>query len=143
MINGTIIKGGIHQDNRGKISFVNDFDFSDVKRFYIIQNDTEDIVRAWQGHKFENKYFYVISGAFLVCSVKIDDWINPSEYLPVEKFIISSTESEILLIPGGNANGVKALEENSKLMVFSSNTLEESKEDEYRFDVNLWVNWSE
>ncbi len=114
----SIIKGGIHDDNRGRIAFVNNFNFNDVKRFYTIQNNSTEIVRAWQGHKVENKYFFVVSGSFLICGVKIDYWDNPSKDLSVEKFIISSTESEILLLPGGYANGIKSLEENSKLLVF-------------------------
>lgn len=136
-----IIKGNIHDDNRGRITFVNDFDFNDVKRFYTIQNNSTEIVRAWQGHKFENKYFYVTSGSFLICGVKIDDWGNPSKDLTVKKYILTADESQILIIPAGYANGIKALEENSKLTVFSSNTLEDSMEDDYQFDASLWYDW--
>ena len=137
-----IISGGSFNDERGTLRFVNDFDFSDVKRFYQIENNSTDIVRAWQGHKVENKYFFVTSGSFLICGVKIDNWENPSKNLPVEKYIMSSKESQILMIPTGYANGIKALEENSKLMVFSSNNLEDAKNDDYRFPANMWYNWS-
>lgn len=136
-----IISGGIFNDDRGTISFVNGFDFSDVKRFYSIQNSSTEIVRAWQGHKFENKYFYVTSGSFLICVVKIDNWKNPSRDLPVKKFIMSANESNILMVPAGYANGIKALEEDSKLMVFSSNTLEDAKDDDYRFPADWWFDW--
>lgn len=139
----TLIDGGIHKDERGKISFVNSFDFHDVKRFYLIQNSSIDIIRAWQGHKIETKYFYVISGSFLVCGVKIDDWKHPSENLPVEKYILLEDKSQILKIPSGYANGIKALQEESKLLIFSTSSLEESKNDDYRFDKNLWRNWNE
>ena len=137
-----IIKGGIFQDERGSISFVNEFDFSDVKRFYVITNRSENIVRAWQGHKIERKYFYTISGSFLICAVKIDDWDNPSQDLPVEKFTLSENKSQILMIPPGYANGIKALKPASKLLVFSSQTLENAKRDDYRFKASLWYGWN-
>lgn len=34
------IKGGIAEDHRGHIRFVNDFDMTEVKRFYIIKTKT-------------------------------------------------------------------------------------------------------
>ena len=114
----SIITGGVHEDNRGRNTFVNEFDFTDVRRFYTVQNNSTETIRAWQGHKIENKYFFVTSGSFLICSVKIDDWENPSRDLPIEKFIMSANEGNILMMPAGYANGIKALEEGSKLMVF-------------------------
>ena len=136
-----IIQGGIHDDNRGRLSYVNEFNFDDVKRFYTICNKSTNIVRAWQGHKIENKYFHVTSGSFIICVVKIDNWKNPSKYLPVETFTLSANKSQILKVSAGYATGIKALDENSKLMVFSSNTLEDGKDDDYRFDDNMWFDW--
>ena len=37
--------------------------------------------------------------------------------------------------------GFKALEANSKMMVFSSFTVEESSNDNYRFDKDKWYDW--
>jgi len=141
MDSSLIIQGGIHDDNRGRLSYVNEFNFDDVKRFYTICNKSTNIVRAWQGHKIENKYFFVTSGSFLICGVKIDDWDNPSKNLPVEKHILSANKSKILMVPAGYANGIRALEEGSKLIVFSSNTLEDAKDDDYRFDAKMWFDW--
>ena len=45
------------------------------------------------------------------------------------------------MIPAGYANGIKSLEEGSKLIVFSSNNLEDAKEDDYRFPADMWFNW--
>ena len=59
-----LIQGGSHVDARGSISFVNDFDFKNVCRFYCITPKTKTEVRAWQGHKIESKWFYCISGVF-------------------------------------------------------------------------------
>lgn len=137
-----LIDGGIFKDERGKLRFVNDFDFSDVKRFYIIENNSVDVIRAWQGHKIERKFFYVVLGSFLICAVKIDDWDNPSATLRVEKYILNDRKSQILMIPAGYANGIKALEPNSKLLVFSSQTLEDAKNDDYRFEKDMWYDWN-
>lgn len=73
-----IIKGGSFSDERGTMRFVNDFRFNDVQRFYLIKHPDPSVVRAWQGHQFEKKYFYPISGSFAIAWVKIDDFKNPS-----------------------------------------------------------------
>jgi dTDP-4-dehydrorhamnose 3,5-epimerase-like enzyme len=139
-MNLTVIEGGSHEDERGIIRHVNDFDFCDIKRFYIIEQP-KNFVRAWQGHKLETKYFYAVSGSFMVCGVKIDDWNNPSPDLSVNTFIISDDKSQILRIPGGYVNGFKSLEPHSKLLVFSNFNMTETKQDIYRFDKKLWHNW--
>lgn len=51
-----IIKGGIAIDNRGTLSFVNDFNFetAKIKRFYHVTNHDKSIIRAWHGHKLRS-----------------------------------------------------------------------------------------
>lgn len=137
-----IIIGNSFNDDRGRISFVNDFTFEDVKRFYLIKHPSIHIIRAWQGHKKEKKYFYVVKGSFLVCLIKIDDWKKPSTKLDVEQFHLDSEKSQILVAPPGYANGFKAMKKDSELLVFSSNLIENAKSDEYRFDKNLWFDWN-
>jgi dTDP-4-dehydrorhamnose 3,5-epimerase-like enzyme len=138
----TIIKGGTYSDQRGSMRFVNDFHFKDVKRFYFIKHPDTSVVRAWQGHQFEKKYFYPISGSFVVAWVKIDDFNNPSDDLIPEYHIISAKNSEILSIPKGYANGLKALEPNSELMIFSDMNLEESVNEKIRFPADMWLDWN-
>lgn len=133
-----IIKGVIHEDFRGSIKFVNDFNMHYVSRFYIITHDDIKIVRAWQGHLIEHKYFYVIKGSFIIAGVKIDDWNNPSENLKSEIFRIKSSDNLVLSIPPGYANGLKALEQNSQVMVFSSHKIGEN----IRFHSSLWFDWN-
>lgn len=48
-----IIQWGVAKDQRGQIRFVNDFDMSLVKRFYIIKNLDTELVRGWRAHKIE------------------------------------------------------------------------------------------
>ncbi len=133
-----IIKGNQHKDQRGIIRFVNDFTFDGIKRFYTITHPDTSVIRAWQGHKLETKHFFVTKGSFLINWIEIDDWDNPSKNLKVNSKILEETESELLIVPPGHANGFKALEPNSTLLVFSDMSLEDSIADDYRFPANHW-----
>ncbi len=137
-----VTKGGQFSDHRGRLCFVNEFHFKDVKRFYAIHPSDDGTVRAWQGHRLESKHFYAIKGRFCLCWVKIDDWARPSSELPCNNIILSENESKILTVPPGYANGFKALQAESALLVLSDRTLEESSEDTYRFNEFYWCDWS-
>lgn len=135
----SIIKGGIFSDERGTLRFVNDFHFSDVKRFYFINHPDISVIRAWQGHRLEKKYFYPVKGSFVVAWVKINDFDNPSKDLIPEYHILSSTNSEIITVPKGYANGIKALEPNSEIIVFSDMSLDESLKEKIRYPSDWWL----
>jgi dTDP-4-dehydrorhamnose 3,5-epimerase len=137
----SVIQGGNYEDARGKLIFFNDFDMKDVRRFYVIEHPDSSIVRAWQGHKKEEKWFYVIKGSFKVVLIKPDDWESPSADLKSKEFILKAEESQVLYIPGNFANGLKALEPESRMIVFSSFTVDESSKDNYRFDKGMWYDW--
>ena len=136
-----ITEGGVYSDNRGAVAFVNDFNLAPVKRFYLITHPNTDIVRAWQGHKIERKWFYCTKGSFEIKVVKIDDWANPSKELVIESYILTATKSQVLAVSEGCATGIRAMEMDSSLMVFSDKTLDEAKNDDYRFDKDYWFNW--
>ncbi len=136
-----LIKGGKFSDQRGAITFVNDFDMSPIKRFYLISPENTSIVRAWQGHQHESKWFHVVSGKFLIRLIQIDNWDQPSTSLLVSDFVLSADDHSVLHIPGGYVNGFQMLENNSSLMIYSDADLEASKLDDYRFDQNYWFNW--
>ncbi|MCZ4242913.1 WxcM-like domain-containing protein [Pedobacter punctiformis] len=140
-MHATLIKGGVHSDNRGVLTFFNDFDMNPIKRFYTTTHFDETVIRAWQGHQYEQKWFYVVEGSFKVILVEPDDWTSPSANLPYEEFLLNSKNNEILNIPSGMATGFQALEASSKLMIFSDVTLAESINDDYRFDNGLWYKW--
>lgn len=137
----SIIKGGNFADQRGIMRFVNDFSFNDIKRFYFIKHPDIEVVRAWQGHQFEKKYFYPISGSFIVAWVKIDDFNNPSRDLIPEYHILSTSASEIITVPVGYANGLKALEPDSEILIFSDMNLEDSLNEKIRFPAEWWMDW--
>ena len=137
-----VIKGGLSTDDRGEVSFVNDFKFKDVKRFYCVQNHKSGFIRAWHAHKKEAKYVSVISGSALIGAVKIDDWENPSKDNQTFRYILSSKQPSILYIPQGYANGFMSLNNDTILIFYSTTSLEESLDDDYRFDSRFWDIWN-
>ena len=77
-----------------------------------------------------------------ICAVKIDNWKNPSKTLSVKEFVINANSPKILYIPGGYAHGTQNLKADSKLMVFSTFSLEQTIKDDYRFKSDLWYDWN-
>lgn len=128
----TLYQGGIAIDDRGELEY-NNVSLKDVKRFYIVSNHKSHFVRAWHGHKKEVKYVTVIKGCALIGAVKLDNFDYPSFDLLVEKFILSSKKPSLLYIPSGYANGFMNLTKDTKIMFFSTSSLEESQGDDYRY----------
>lgn len=133
-----IIQGGNFSDHRGTISFVNDFSFQDIERFYIISNSDENPIRAWQGHKLDTKNFYCISGSFKIHFIKIDNWENPSKDLVIETILVTESDSKVVHIPAGYANAIESLESNSKLISFSTLPLTGVIDDDVRYPSDYW-----
>lgn len=136
-----IIEGAIYQDERGRVSSCNGFNFADVQRMYMIAPSSSGLVRAWQGHKFEEKWFFCTDGSFEVKLVAINDFENPAADLSADHFILEAAVPQVLFVPAGYANGFKAMTENSRLMVFSNFNLTESTADDYRFPADKWNIW--
>ena len=133
-----IINGNNHLDKRGLLCFFNSFDMTEISRMYEIVPSSTETIRAWQGHKLEKKWFYCNSGSFVINLIEIDEFENPSLQLIPSRIELSQDNAEILEIPRGYANGFKATKENSRLIIFSNLTLEESKNDDFRFPVEKW-----
>lgn len=134
------IIGGIAKDHRGQIRFVNDFDMSQVKRFYIITNADTELVRGWRAHRIEQRWFYVLSGAFELDLVKIDDWENASPSLPIEKRVLKAEDQQVIHVPVGYGTAFQALEEGSELLVFADYGIDNAKNDDYTWPVDYFVN---
>lgn len=132
----SIIQGGVTKDERGQIRFVNDFDMSLVKRFYIIKNADTELIRGWRAHRIEQRWFYVLSGSFNVDLVKIDNWDNPNPLLTIENIILEASNMKVLHVPKGYGTAFRALESNSELLVYADYPLTHAPLDDYtwRFD---------
>lgn len=139
MIEGLkIIKGEKHIDQRGELSFVNDFDMSEVKRFYRIKNYDIDTIRGWRGHKIEQRWFHVLKGAFIVNLVEIDNWDAPSQHLKQATFKLDAKDMVVLHMPVGYASSIKAIENDSEMIVFGDYSIEHAPMDDYLFPVNYF-----
>ena len=136
-----LISGGRFVDDRGTLSVVNEFDLAGVNRFYIVENHRDGFVRAWHGHQREAKYVMVVSGAAIVAAVAVDDWDSPSPDLPIHRFVLSADSPAILHVPAGYANGFKTLRPDTRIIFFSTATLEESATDDIRFEAHFWNPW--
>lgn len=123
-----IIEGDMFRDERGMVSFVNDFDMSRVVRMYKIEC-CPGVIRAWQGHRIETKWFFVARGSFLVKTMNI-------KHKARKEYQLNSAVPRVLCIPGGHYNGFVALEAVSMLLVYSDVNLVASKADDLRESID-------
>ena len=137
-----VLEGEIFRDERGQISSLNNFRFEGVERCYFIHHPDISVVRGWHAHQHEKKWFYCMKGAFTLALVKPDNWESPSPNLPAEIFQLNENHSQIVCVPEGYANCLKASIPGSIMLVFSSKILEEALKDSWRYHKNLWVDWS-
>lgn len=126
-----MLDGGLAIDDRGKVVFFKDFDFKDVKRFYMVENHRVGFIRAWHGHKKEAKYVFVPKGTAIVATISMEDE-------GVQKWVLSGDKPQILCVPPGHYNGFKTLTDNAMVMFFSTATLDESLSDDYREPYDRW-----
>ena len=136
-----LIEGGLAVDDRGTLRFVNDFQFADVQRFYLVENHQPGFIRAWHAHRRESKYVLVPRGAAIVAAVYVDNWETPDKAAPIHRHVLSAQRPAILYIPAGYANGFKSLTADTLLMFFSTATIDESRNDDVRFDAHYWDPW--
>ena len=76
-----IITGNCSTDDRGKLLYNNSFNASEIKRIYVIENKDTAFIRAWRGHRIEQRWFSAITGNFEVKLIAVDNWDNPSKTL--------------------------------------------------------------
>jgi dTDP-4-dehydrorhamnose 3,5-epimerase-like enzyme len=133
-----LIPGGLAVDDRGQLTFANAFSFDRVRRFYIVENFSTATVRAFHGHLKEEKFVLVVSGSAVVAAVYLDDPQRPNPDIKPTRFVLSARQPRILHIPAGYANGFRPLESGTKIIFFSTGTLEESTKDDYRFPHDYW-----
>lgn len=127
-----ITKGNSHLDVRGRLFFNNDFDATAIKRIYLIENKDINVVRAWSGHRIQQRWFSAIKGSFEIRLIAVNDWEKPSKKSAQIKFMLYSGNLDVLNIPAGYLISIRSLEEDSKLLVMANALLGEI-DDEYRF----------
>ncbi len=134
-MNPILLKGNCHTDDRGNVKYNNNFDASEVKRTYIIENKSTVFKRGWQGHQVEQRWFSALSGSFQIQLIKVDDWEHPSRTLNPFVFQLESETLDVLHIPAGYISCIQATKENSKLLVMADYLLGQIS-DEFRYDLD-------
>jgi len=134
----TLIAGGFAVDDRGQVSFVNGFAFAAVQRFYLVENFSTQVVRAFHGHLKEEKFVLVVAGSAIVAAVRIDDPVHPDRQVKPQRFVLTDRQPRILHVPAGYANGFRPLEPGTKILFFSTATLEQAQSDDFRFPHDYW-----
>lgn len=129
----SIIKGGSFTDTRGKLYYNNTFDASSVRRIYIIDNSSIDNARGWQGHKIEQRWLLVATGAFEIELIAVDNWQRPSKHLKPTKYKLKPDSMDVLHVPAGYISSIKSKELGSKLVVMGDYGLGEIA-DEYKYE---------
>ena len=137
-MNPNIFLGTTFNDSRGKLSY-NNIDFMNVKRCYVIENSDTNLLRGWQGHKVEQRWFIAINGTFKIKLIKIDNWLTPNKLAFKFEYFLDSETMDILHIPPGFISSIQSLEKGSKLFVMSDYKFDEIK-DEYRFPLDYFIN---
>jgi dTDP-4-dehydrorhamnose 3,5-epimerase-like enzyme len=127
-----LLKGATHHDKRGDLYYNDYFHKFSIKRVYFIKNQNTSIIRAWQGHKIEQRWFSAVTGSFKILLIKIDNWESPNQDLIPVEFILNSNKLDVLHIPSGYISSIQAIEGNSKLMVMANYFLGEIN-DEYKY----------
>jgi dTDP-4-dehydrorhamnose 3,5-epimerase len=126
-----IINGGLAIDDRGALSFLNTVPFANVIRMYGVENFSTDVIRAFHGHAVEEKFVLVTSGSAIVALAKMND--DRTGMDAPKRYVLSSRKPQLLYAPAGYANGFRALEPGTKMLFFSSTTIEQAATDDYRF----------
>ena len=134
----SLISGNFHKDPRGLLFYNNDFDLTNIKRMYVIENSALDLIRAWQGHQIEQRWFTSVQGCFKIQLIAIDNWERPSLTLPISEYILNSETLDVLHIPPGYVTSIQELEEKSKLVVMSDYHLGEIN-DEFRYPTDYFI----
>lgn len=134
-----LLEGKKHQDERGIITYNNDFDASQIKRIYTIENKSLDFIRGWQGHKIEQRWFACVKGSFEISVIVVDDFTNPSKNLTVKKYLLTANVLTYLHIHAGCITAIKAKENDSKLLVLADYDMGEIS-DEYRYSLAYFTN---
>jgi dTDP-4-dehydrorhamnose 3,5-epimerase len=101
------------------------------------------VIRAWQGHREESKIFFVISGSFKIAAIKINNWKEPNQELPCQSYVLNASRPQMLLLPGGFANGIIALVKDFILIVFSEFNMNDTPGDDHRWELEYFKCWQD
>jgi dTDP-4-dehydrorhamnose 3,5-epimerase-like enzyme len=109
-----------------------------AKRTYSISTLLAGTIRAWHGHKIEEKILYFLKGSGIIAIVELDNFELPSENLVVERFLLNANENNWIYIPKGHAHGIGILTDGAEFIVQSNFAFSETPLDDYRYPPEQW-----
>lgn len=131
-----VMVNGLFVDDRGFVyTALDNLNALGIKRTYVVENHRAGMIRAWHGHREADTFIHVLSGSLRVAAMNMDDH---------EEFkIVHMTDRtpKVMAIPRGWYNGTMSLTDNTKILVYSTLTLDEVKNDDHRleWDVNKTI----
>ena len=130
-----LLEGEKYTDERGQILHNNDFDLSEIRRLYVIENIDIDYYRGWKGHLIEKRWFLCVKGKIKLYVSSIDN-LNNRIQIP-DSYELDENQLNVIYIPPGNATLIKQLSPGSRLMVFSDWSIAESNDENLRWPNNI------
>jgi len=111
-----------------------------IKRTYVVHNWKAGLIRAWHGHEHGWTGLHVIQGVAKLIAKPI----RPHESILGKAVILSDRRPGIFWVPPGYYNGSMSLVDNTKILVYSTLSFDEVKQDDVRKQLtddeigNLW-----
>ena len=136
LLHPTLIKGQMYSDERGKVYHINEFDLSQIKRMYIIENMNIIDHRGWKGHSIENRWFYCQIGEIEIHVVSIECFETKKPKIDI--FNLNSDNLDVLFVPNGFATIIKQNVINSRVVAMSDYFIGESDDENLRWDSDFF-----
>lgn len=132
-------KAQLHIDDRGSVycpfDHNGDGDVGLIKRTYIVHNWQKGRIRAWHGHMQGWTGLHVINGVAKIVAVPIGPGFA-QRFHKFESAVLSERNPGIFWVPPGWYNGHVSLKDNTKILVYSTHTFEEVKQDDVRMTLS-------
>ena len=140
-----IIPAGRALDDRGVLTFCNDFRLEEVRRVYFVENHRQGFVRAWHGHAGCSTYLWPVAGTWRFGVARlVDGEPRRGDALVSEVHTHCLDPGSILHVPAGWYHGTQNLTAGAVLAVFSTATIEQVKLDDHRMPWDWWPGvWEE
>ena len=136
-----IIPAGRALDDRGVLTFCNDFRIEDVRRVYFVENHRQGFVRAWHGHVKCDTFLWPVVGRWKCCAARLTSSAETAG-APLVPYHLD--HGSILHVPPGWYHGTQNLTAGAVLAVFSTATIEQVRADDLRLAWDWWPGvWEE
>jgi dTDP-4-dehydrorhamnose 3,5-epimerase-like enzyme len=120
----------VYFDDRGSVYCALDNMVRDkVQRTYVVRNWRAGLIRAWHGHRAAWTGMHVIKGAAKLVARHMD------EATDITSVVLSDKNPGVFWIPPGYYNGSMTLEDDTRILVYSTLTFDDVKSDDYRAEL--------